>query len=353
MSLLHLPSITDIHVHLRDPGDTHKEDFYTGTEAALNGGITSVFDMPNNKIPVFTEEALREKENIAKEKAVCDYGFYFGSTGKNIDEFDKVVGRVVGLKLYLDQTTGNYLISDLSLIREIFSRWPKQKIIVIHGEGENVSLVLKLAKQLGNKIHITHVTTRADLERIMEAKKMSLPVTCDVTPHHLFLTEKDAVELKGKGQVKPPLSSLADKVFLWNYISWIDCFASDHAPHTEKEKNSESPPYGIPGLDTMLPLLLTEVKNGKLLLNNFIEKTSTNPRKIFGLKKENDSYTEVDTEENWEVKKENLKSKCAWSPFEGWQIHGKIKSVYIRGKKVMENGNILAEKGFGRNVMLP
>jgi len=303
MFLTKLPAPIDIHVHLRDPGDTHKEDFYTGTSAALNGGISAVFDMPNNKTPIFTEESLREKENIAKVKAVCDYGFYFGSTGKNIEEFPKVSERVVGLKLYLDQTTGDYLIRDLASIRDVFIKWPKEKVIVIHAEAENVSLVIKLAKESGNKIHITHVTTKADLERIIEAKKMSLPVTCDVTPHHLFLTDKDAVELKGKGQVKPSLANLTDKTFLWDSLSWVDCFSSDHAPHTEEEKNSPSPPYGIPGLDTMIPLLLTAVKDGSLEMDDLIQKISTNPHKIFNIPVDKDTYTEVDLDENYKRKK--------------------------------------------------
>lgn len=351
MSLIKLPSPIDIHVHLRDPGETHKEDFFTGTQAALNGGLTTVLDMPNNKIPVFTESALREKEAIAKEKAVCDYGFYFGSTGKNTDEFSKIVDRVVGLKLYLDQTTGDYLIENQAVVADIFSKWPKEKIIMIHAEGENVNLVIKLAQRLGNRIHITHVTTRADLERIIEAKKTKTPLTCDVTAHHLFLTEKDAVELQGKGLVKPSLSTVDDKTFLWDNLAWVDCFSGDHAPHTEEEKASTSPPYGIPELDTEIPLFLTSVKDGSLALEDFINKITTNPRKIFGIPAEDDTYTEVDMDENYELRKENLKTKCNWSPYEGWRFYSKIKSVYIRGTKVAENGNILVKPGFGKNVM--
>src|SRR3989344_7458033 len=171
MKLIRLPGLIDMHVHLRDPGETQKEDFYTGTSAALAGGITTVFDMPNNIEPIFTEKALEVKLRVAKSKAVCDWGLYFGTDGKNTHLFDKIAEKVVGLKLYLNLTTGKYLVEDEDLVIKIFQTWPKQKLLVVHAEGEKVDLALKMCQRFKNKLHIAHVSTKKTLEKIIMSKK--------------------------------------------------------------------------------------------------------------------------------------------------------------------------------------
>ena len=231
-NIIRLPGLIDIHVHLRDPGETHKEDFYTGTCAALAGGITAVFDMPNNLEPVFSFEKLIEKINIAKRKAVCDFGLYFGSIGDNTDQFEKVINKVVGLKIYLSLTTGKYVLADEDKLEVIFQKWPKEKIIIVHAEGNRVDLVIKLAEKFRNKIHITHVVTKESLGKILEAKKNKLNITCDTTPHYLFFTIDDLHKLKGLGIVKPPLATKKDQNYLWTHLAQIDCLCSDHAHHT-------------------------------------------------------------------------------------------------------------------------
>jgi carbamoyl-phosphate synthase/aspartate carbamoyltransferase/dihydroorotase len=348
---LRLPGLIDIHVHFRDPGQTHKEDFFTGSSAALAGGVTTVFDMPNNQEPILTHEKLLEKLEVAKQKAVCDFGLYFGTDGKNTDQFEKVIDKVIGLKVYLGVTTGKLVIEDEELVKRVFENWPKNKVIAIHAEGEKVDLAINLGTKFGNKIHITHMATKKDLEKIIEAKKNKCNVTCDTTPHYLLLTDTYLTQNPGFGQVKPPLASKNDQDYLWDHLSDIDCIASDHAPHTTFEKQSANPPSGMPGLETMLPLLLNAIKQGRISIEEIIRLTNTDPQKIFDYKQDKETYMEVDPDEEWMVENKNLKTKCRWSPFERWKVKGKVKRVFIRGWKVFENGKILANQGFGKNLL--
>lgn len=349
--LVRLPGLIDIHVHLRDPGQTHKEDFFTGTRAALAGGITTVFDMPNNIEPILTVKRLREKIEIAREKSLCDYGLYFGTDGKNINEFEKAADEVIGLKIYLNITTGGLLIEDVGQVDKIFKYWPKSKVIVVHAENEMIGFSLDLCRKYRNRLHVTHVSKRIDLEEILDAKLHKLPVTCDVTPHHLFLTNKDREYLNGLLQVKPELQSQKDVDYLWDNISMIDCIASDHAPHTPEEKKAFDPPPGLPGLDTMLPLLYTAVKQKRLSINDLIRLTNTSPQKIFNFRQDEKTFVELDTEEEYQIENKTLLTKCGWSPYQGRKVYGKVKSVYIRGQNVYKEGRTLVNRGFGRNVV--
>lgn len=344
MKILRLPGLIDIHVHLRDPGETQKEDFYTGTLAALAGGITTVFDMPNNKEPVFTYEKLSEKISIAKSKAVCDFGLYFGSLGDNTSEFVKAAEIAIGLKVYLSETTGKYVVADPDKIEKIFNNWPKQKTMVFHAVDKNIDLVIKLTEKYNNKVHITHVTTRNDLEKIIDAKKSGVVLTCDVTPHHLFLIKNSSFF------IKPPLATQKDQDFLWNNLKWVDCIASDHAPHTIEEKKSENPPAGVPGLETMLPLMLNAVSEGRIPVKELVRLTSVNPAIIFNIKIDESTFVDVDTEDEYRIENDQLYTKCAWSPYTGWTMKGKIVRVYLHGNKVFEKGKLLVSQGFGNHI---
>lgn len=349
MATIKLPGLIDPHVHLRDPGQTEKEDFNTGTSAALTGGYTTVIDMPNNLKPIMTFEALKEKIKIAREKIVCDTGFYFGSTGDNLEEFHKVKEKVIGLKLYLNQTTGNYLLN-ASYLEKIFVSWPNTSPILFHAENETFDLVLNVLKKHPRPIHLCHMSTSYELKKVMKAKEMGLPVTCGVTPHHLFLTKKDITHLKGFGMMKPPLQSREDVDYLWKNLQAIDCIESDHAPHTKKEKLSDNPPFGVSGLETTLPLLLNAISEGKLRIEDVIRLCHDGPKRIF-LPHYNNIYhhssIEVDMGEEYEIKNENLFTKCKWSPFNGWKVKGKVKKVFLRGEKVFDGEKILAQPGFG------
>ncbi|MBI2616969.1 amidohydrolase family protein [Candidatus Gottesmanbacteria bacterium] len=347
--ILSLPGLIDIHVHLRDPGQTHKEDFFTGTCAALAGGVTTVFDMPNNVVPIFTKVALEEKMEIARQKAVCDWGLYFGTDGKNTHEFQYVANKVAGLKVYLTSTTGNYFVEDVHLLKNIFATWPKIKPIVVHAEGEKINLACKLALRFKKKIHVTHIATREALENVLLGRKKGLDVTCDVTPHHLFLTDAYAKKYQNLATVKPPLGSQKDVDYLWDHLSDIDCIATDHAPHTQEEKKSKNSPFGMPGLEIMLPLLMTAVYEKRLYIEDIIRMTNTNPRRIFGIGQDPNTYTEIDSEEDYTIGESSYFTKCGWSPFEGKRVFGKVKNVFIAGRKVYSEGTVLVSAGFGKN----
>ena len=347
MTLIRLPGLIDPHVHLRDPGQTDKEDFLTGTRAALHGGYTTIIDMPNNKNPITTQERLDEKVKSAKEKIVCDVGFYFGTLGDNLDEFDKVQKNVRGLKIYLNHTTGNFIL-DKTKLKEIFSRWPTSLPILFHAEEETFDSVLELVKESPRRIHLCHMSTEYELKQIIKAKENGLPVTCGVTPHHLFLTEDDAKSLGPWGMMKPILKSKRDVAFLWNHLSAIDMIESDHAPHTVQEKESTPVPFGVPGLETTLPLLLTAVNENRLTIEDIIRLCFTGPAELINFHKDATTFSEIDMNESYEIQNEALFTKCQWTPFDGYNMRGKIRSVTLRGKVVMKDDTILASPGSGK-----
>ncbi len=345
--MLKFPGLIDPHVHLRDPGQTEKEDFYTGTSAALAGGFTTVIDMPNNISPITTAEKLRGKRESAKGKIVCDVGFYFGSLGENLEEFRNAQNFVVGLKVYLNQTTGNYIV-DEKVFRKICEAWENKKPILVHAEEDVLEAILEIGKATDQRIHVCHVSSAKELQIIINAKTRKEKVTCGVTPHHLFLTDEDSEKLGAFGKMKPYLKSQKDVDFLWKHLNAIDVVESDHAPHTLVEKQSDNPPFGVPGLETTLPLLLTAASEGRLTIDDIKRLCHDGAAKIFGIPNDPTTYIEVDEMEEWIIKNENLFTKCKWSPFDGQEVTGKIKKVTIRGTKVFENDKILVEPGFGK-----
>ena len=334
MRLLRLPGLIDVHVHLRDPGQTYKEDMRSGTMAALAGGFTTILDMPNNKKPVTTMVRLKEKINLAKKKAGCDVGFYAGSLGNNLGELMKMEPYVYGLKLYLNKTSGNFIINTEKL-KKIFSAWKSKKPILVHAESNVIGSVILLAKEMNKRLHVCHVSSRLELKEVMKAKKKRWPVTCGVTPHHLFLTQSAEKKLGPFGLMKPTLKKKSDVDFLWKNFKYIDVIESDHAPHTIMEKKSAKPPYGVPGLETTLPLLLTAVSDRKLTIKKLKQLCFDNPKKIFNIKTDENTYIEVDERKEWVVDNKKLMTKCGWSPFHGWKVKGKVTQVFINGKKVL------------------
>lgn len=351
--LIYLPGLIDIHVHLRDPGQIQKEDFYTGTCAALAGGFTTVLDMPNNKVPITTLEKLQKKIKTAQEKIVCNIGFYFSSLGDNFNEFKKINlpagGLVFGLKLYLNLTTGHFLIDEKQL-KKIYKSWPSNLPILVHCEEETISKVIAVVKKTGRKTHFCHISSLSELKQIIKAKEQGLPLTCGVSPHYLFLTENDVRYLGSFGLIKPPLKTKKDQDFLWKSIKYIDVIESDHAPHTIEEKKSAHPPYGVPGLETTLPLLLTAKNEGRISIDDIIRLCFVNPAKVFKIKTDKNTKIEIDEKKTFTVENKNLKTKCKWSPFAGWKMIGKVKRVFIRAEKVFEDDKILVKPGFGKVI---
>lgn len=337
MRIIKIPGLIDSHVHLRDPGSTLKEDFETGTKAAIAGGITTLVDMPNNSQPTTTSKRVQQKIKLAEKKALCPVYFYLGADQDNTSQFAPSFPLVKGLKVYLNATTGPLLIEKLAVLQNIFELWPGQKPILVHAEDEKVALVLGLVACFKKKIHFLHISQKAELEMIIKAKKQGLPITCEVTPHHLFMDESWQKKLKGFAVMKPSLKSKKDVAFLWDNLKYIDTFGTDHAPHTIKEKKSNNPPFGVPGLETALPLLLNAVNQKRLTMDDIIMRFYTNPKKIFKIKQAKKTYIEIDLKKRWTIKNKELFTKCSWSPFDGWKVQGKVVKVCINGRKVFEN----------------
>ncbi|MFI5270475.1 MAG: amidohydrolase family protein [Candidatus Saccharimonadales bacterium] len=340
-----LPGLIDPHVHLRDPGQTHKEDFYSGTSAALAGGYVAVIDMPNNLEPITTLERLETKIASARKQVVSDIGFHFGTLGDNFDEFPKVIDKVKGLKIYLNHTTGDFII-DKDKLLAIYEAWPGEKPILLHAEEDVSESVWNALTKTKKQTHMCHVSSRRELELVIKAKDAGLPMSCGVTPHHLFLNDKDRERLGAFGHVKPFLKPQADQDFLWQNLDYIDVIESDHAPHTIAEKKSENPPFGLPVIETILPLMLTAEAEGRISRDQLIARLHTNASRIFSVPVDDNSFVEVSMEE-YELQNKNLHTKAGWSPFEGRKVIGKVSKVSLRGKTVFENGNILASPGSG------
>ena len=349
MTTLRLPGLIDPHVHLRDPGAVHKEDWDSGTAAALAGGFTCVLDMPNNTPPMVDESSLVAKEAAAAARARCDYGLHFGAGEHNAAEAARLSARCTGLKLYLDATFGPLRLDDLRSLEQHFAHWPKDRPILAHAEGRTVAAVLFVAHLHDRPVHICHVSKRDEIELIASARAKGVRVTCEVCPHHMFLT-RDAALAPGFIEVRPRLATQDDVDALWAHLSVIDCFATDHAPHTRAEKESQNPPPGFPGLETALPLWLTAVQAGKLSLEDVLSRMNSNPARIFALPAQPDTWIEVDPDHVWTVRAAEAQSRCGWSPFEGWQLCGRVTKVTLRGQLAYDGEKVLSAPGTGRNV---
>ncbi len=341
--IIRLPGLIDVHTHLREPGAIQKEDFETGTKAAIAGGYTLILDMPNNPVPTVSLEALDQKISLAQGRIYSDLGFNFGATPKNPGEFLKVKDKVFGLKVYMNHTTGDLLMEDRRALENTFNNWIKGKPIMVHAEGGTVNLAIELAKKYQQKLHVCHLSLKEQIEAVKQAKSEGMDISCEVSCHHLFLTDKDAERLGPYGVMRPPLVSKDGQDALWQALidGTIDMIASDHAPHTKEEKEAPGKVVnGVPGLDTSLPLLLTAVNDGRLTIDKLIEITSTNPRKIFHIPEQFGSYVEVDPTIRYSLFANHLYTKCGWTPFEGMKVTGKVKKVTLRGQVVFDTGQI-------------
>ncbi|HEX2914939.1 MAG TPA: amidohydrolase family protein [Chloroflexia bacterium] len=352
MAILKVPGLADPHVHLREPGSENKEDFYTGTCAALAGGYTALLDMPNNPRPTTSPEALAEKKQLAASKIVCDLGFNFGATPNNAPVYPEVESQVAALKAYLGETHGPLVFGGLEGMLAVFQGWNSHKPIMIHAEGPIVAATIGLAALYGRRIHICHLSKKAELELVRTAKERGLPVTCEVAPHHLFLTREDATpgKLGPYGRMSPALQSGSDVEALWQGLAdgAVDMIATDHAPHTREEKDSDKPPFGVPGLETAFGLMFKAAYEGYagLTVERLVKLMAVAPRQVFGLP-QGDSEIEIDDSE-YTISEEGLFTKCGWTPFAGVKARGRVKRVWLRGQLVFEDGQVLAKPGSGQ-----
>jgi carbamoyl-phosphate synthase/aspartate carbamoyltransferase/dihydroorotase len=349
--LRRLPGLIDVHVHLREPGATHKEDWDSGTAAALAGGFTQVLAMPNTQPPITDAGSLEMALEAARQKARCDYAQFVGAGPDNFETLPALASQAAGLKMYLDQTYGPLRLDDMTVWMAHIQHWPKNRPVVAHAEGRTLAAMILVASLYDRPIHLAHVSRREEILLIRKAKETGVKVTCEVTPHHLFLSEADVPSLgEGRSQVRPTLASQGDQESLWENLEVIDCFASDHAPHTLAEKDSANPPPGFPGLETSLPLLLSAVKAGRLSLDDVIKRLVDNPRRIFGLPEQEETWIEVDLNAAWEIDASQMYTRCGWSPFDGRKVQGRLQRVVLRGQEVYRDGKVLASPGTGKNM---
>lgn len=347
---MRIPGLIDLHVHMREPGATHKEDWDSGTAAALAGGFTTVLAMPNTQPPITDADSLMIALEAARNKARCDYGQYLGAGPANATNLASLAPRSAGLKMYLDQTYGPLCLADIGSWQTHFTNWPCNMPIAVHAEGRTLAAAILMAALYDRTVHLCHVSRREEILLIRAAKERGLKVTCEVTPHHLFLTRQDLPALgHSRGEVRPTLAEPSDLQALWDNLDAIDCFVTDHAPHTVTEKDSPNPPPGFPGLETALPLLLTAVHEGRLTLDDLVRRLYTNPQRIFSLPAQVETWVEVDPDACWEVHAADFYTRCGWTPFEGWQMRGRVRQVTLRDQVVYQDGQVLAQPGFGQN----
>jgi len=376
-----LPGVIDSQVHFREPGNEHKEDLESGSRAAVLGGVTAVFEMPNTAPPTTSRAALEDKLARASGRMHCDYAFYVGATAANVGALSTLerIPGVAGVKAFLGSSTGNLLLDDetsiLAALRsgtrrmavhsEDEARLKERKRLAKEGlpathpvwrDSETARLsterVLRLAREAGRRLHVLHVTTADELPLLSAAKDL---VTAEVTPQHLTLSAPECYERLGTFvQMNPPIRDEGHRSALWRAVSEgvIDVVGSDHAPHTreEKEKSYPETPSGMPGVQTLVTILLDHVNAGRLSLERFIDLTSAGPQRIFGIAGKgriavgyDADFTVVDLKLKRTIENAWIASRCSWTPFAGMTTRGWPMATIIRGNIVMRDGSLIAE----------
>lgn len=351
MRQLKFPGMVDAHVHLREPGAAHKEDIFSGTVAALAGGVIGVLDMPNNTPPITRPERFAAKRKLFETRAVADYGLFAGSDGSGVDQVVAMAPEAVGLKLYLDETFGDLRNAEPAALAALFEAWPGPGPIAVHAESPSILKAIELAERYGQRLHVCHVPDPDDLLVIDAARQRGVDVTCEVTPHHLFLSDEAVGRLGALALMKPPLVSAAQVALFWERLPLVDVIASDHAPHTLAEKGLPNPPPGVPGLETNVPLLLAAVDRGMLSYERMIELIYDTPLRVYDLKPPEDSAVILDLSDGmYTLAGDGFRTRCGWSPFVGLPALGRVQAVRIRGRVVWEDGELRAEPGTGRRL---
>ena len=376
-----LPGIIDTQVHFREPGSTDAEDFESGSRAAVLGGITALFEMPNTNPPTSNLVEFDKKLQAAKNRMHSNYAFYFGATPDNTNQLAKLkdVEGCCGVKLFAGSSTGNLLVDKEADIEKVISS--SDRIVSIHSEDEDIiklrkkfikkgdvhshaewrnvevamsstRRVVKIAERYNKKIHVLHVTTREEVDFLAMHKKN---VTFETTPQHLTMYAPDCYDKLGTyAQMNPPLRTKEHYDRLWVAIknNIVDVLGSDHAPHLKENKDKEYPnsPSGMPGVQTIFPVMLDHVNNGKLTLQQLINLMCENPCKIFGIKNKGylkEGYdadlTIADMNKEVVIKNEMIASKCGWTPFNNHKVKGFPVATIVNGHLVMSDGKVVTE----------
>lgn len=372
-----IPGLIDTQVHFREPGLEHKEDLESGTRAAILGGVTSIFEMPNTNPNTTSREALQDKLNRATGRAWCDFSFFVGASTDNISDLadlENLPGSP-GIKIFMGSSTGTLLVGDDEHLRQVLRSGKRRAPIHAEDEPRNrerkslisdhphprehpflrdaesariaTQRILALSEETGRPVHILHVSTHDELPLLADAKLRGLGTTCEVTPQHLWFQAPDCYDRLGSlAQMNPPLRSVEHRDALRKAVQagLFDVFGSDHAPHTLEEKNQPYPqsPSGMPGVQTMLSALLTMAHDGLMDLQTLVRMACENPAQIYGI--QNKGFLKVgydadlvliDPNKSAKFERSMIASKCGWSPYEGetftgWPIH-----VFLRGKQVV------------------
>ena len=370
-----LPGAIDVHVHLRDPGNTQKEDFGTGTLAAAYGGVTTVFDMPNTNPPTVMAEDIVNKRELASGKAWVDFGLFGGVDARH--DPTKMDPHAIGYKIFMGSSTGSLLMTkDTDIVNALAKIAPTGKVVSVHAEDDSyivrspekdlrdhnrnrppyaeVSAIARLAKLHGPaRINVCHVTSRDALTALE-----GTGFTKEATVHHMLLD--DAMPLGGRGKVNPPLRTKDDRLSLLDAFvkGKIDMLASDHAPHGQDEKSGDfdAAPSGVPGVETSVPIMLAMVKRGLVPLERLVSAACQRPGEIFNLSKgiievgRDADLMVIDPRNVTEIKSKHLHSKCGWTPYEGFEAIFPT-AVFLRGMELVESSSLVGERK-GRDVVV-
>ncbi len=376
-----LPGIIDTQVHFREPGSTDAEDLESGSRAAVLGGVTSLFEMPNTNPPTSNLVEFEKKLQLAKDRMHSNYAFYFGATPENTEQLSQLknLKGCCGVKLFAGSSTGKLLVDKEADIEKVISN--SDRVVSIHSEDEEIlkirkkfikkgnvhshpnwrdvecamsstRRVVKIAERYNKKIHILHVTTKEEVDFLAMHKKN---VTFETTPQHLTLYAPDCYDKLGTyAQMNPPLRTKEHHDRLWIAIknNIVDVLGSDHAPHTKENKDKEYPnsPSGMPGVQTIFPVMIDHVNNGKLSLEQLIKLMCENPCRIFGIKNKGyikEEYdadlTIVDMNKEQVIKDEMIVSKCGWTPFNNYKVKGFPVGTIVNGNLVMSEGKVISK----------
>jgi dihydroorotase len=390
-NMLMIPGVVDVHVHLRDLELSYKEDFSSGTQAAIMGGVTTVFDMPNTSPPTSSAERLKEKISRSANMIYSNVGF-FGALSLEPRETSMMAKEgAIGFKLYLNDTHYSSLSDERLLMRvlkpvkssgvplSVHAEFPQelmQETCSVNTrdeiecfkrthdpqlEADAVSMCLNMAKESDANVHICHLSTESALNLVRRAKLTGTPITAEVTPHHLLLSDKELNSCGSYAKMVPPLRTTRDAESLMKGLTdgAVDIIASDHAPHTAEEKKQRfiDAPSGIPGLETMLPLILTEMSEGRITLRRVVQTMSENPSQLFGLKdigKIAEGYNAdivlVDLHREKRIDAQTFRSKAKYTPFAGRIVKGIPVMTVVNGIPVMRDGEILGKPGDGKVI---
>ncbi|MDQ7005855.1 MAG: dihydroorotase [Acidobacteriota bacterium] len=383
-----LPGVIDTQVHFREPGLTHKEDLATGTAAAVLGGVTAIFEMPNTRPNTLGAGELEDKLARAEGRAHCHVAFFIGAAEENVDHLARLerLPGCAGVKVFMGSSTGSLLVESEALLERVLGSGRRR--VAVHAEDEarlrerfarvrdgadpaehphwrdaETALIatrrlLGLARRTGRPVHVLHVSTRDEMTLLADARDIA---TVEVTPQHLTLAAPECYRRLGsRAQMNPPIRGEEHRDGLWLALQAgiVDVVGSDHAPHTREEKARPYPasPSGMPGVQTLLPLLLDHCARGRLSLERVVDLTSAGPARVYSIAGKgrlavgyDADLTLVDLEARQEITGAWLASRCGWSPFEGCTVQGWPRATVVGGRLAMRDGEIVGPPG-GRPV---